>query len=183
MSLRPERTPMYLHLFHGRQPWDQQLDNWGVDGPVLIIEGFHCTYKDHIRVGVDDPYRDWFDLEFKEDLLYYNGTWYGDWSIFAKGTDPLLESRAEKFRADRAMMERADAEAPSVAEPIYKPLTEDEQAFAQDVPDEPSTEDLENMVNDLADVMEAHLAHGDANLSLWVEKARRMVDNWPEEKS
>lgn len=80
------RAPMYLHLFHGRTSPAQELDDWGADGPVLKIEGFHVTYLSTYRIGVPGE-NDWEDLHFVEDLLYYNGMYYGDWSILAHTDD------------------------------------------------------------------------------------------------
>jgi hypothetical protein len=34
---------------------------------------------------------------------------------------------------------------------------------------------LKAMVNDLADVMEAHLVHGDTDMNSWIEKARKLT--------
>jgi hypothetical protein len=145
---------MFLHLFHGRTTKDEELNGWGEDGPVLQIEGLHVTYANHVRVGVNGPYEDWFDLCFVEDLLYYDGMLYGDWSVFAKGTDPDLEARAVPFNLDKA--EHAQSPGPSFGE-------------------------LREMVKNLADIIEAYQVHGDVNLSEWVEMARRLIGDWPEE--
>jgi len=92
-----KRPPMFLHLFHGRQDPTEELDDWGSDGPVLKIEGFHSTYLNVLHIGVPtaNPINeDWIDLDTRDGLTYYDGVWYGDFSIFAPGTDPDLEARA-----------------------------------------------------------------------------------------
>jgi hypothetical protein len=92
-----KRTPMFLHLFHGRNAPDEDMSDWGFEGPVLKIEGFHVTYESTYRIGISDEVgdEDWEELHFDGGCLYYAGKWYGDWSIFAAGTDPDLEARVE----------------------------------------------------------------------------------------
>lgn len=76
---------MELHLFHGRNSPDEQLEDWGFEGPTLRIWGFHVTYNATFRVYTPDA-GDWAELHFDNDCLYYDGKWYGDWSIAARGT-------------------------------------------------------------------------------------------------
>ena len=93
-----KRQSLILHMFHGRNHPEEKLDNWGFDGPVLRIEGFHVTYLTTFRIAVPeqvDPTQDWHDLTFVDDLLYYGGKYYGDWSIHAAGQEPTLEAHAE----------------------------------------------------------------------------------------
>lgn len=92
------RTPLYLHLFHGRPKPGIDMDSWGIDGPVLLIYGIHVTYNYHIRVATDplDPDA-WYDVQTADNCLVYDDVLYGDWSVFAPGTDPQLAQRAEKL--------------------------------------------------------------------------------------
>lgn len=87
-------TPMYMHLFHGRSHPGQDMEDWGTEGPVLRIEGFHVTYG---GFRVCEPGGDWVDLTLVEDLLYYDGMYYGDWSIFTGWSDIELSRRAEDY--------------------------------------------------------------------------------------
>jgi hypothetical protein len=80
---------MYLHLFHGRKSPDEQLDDWGADGPYFgPLSCVHITYLSGINIvigkqstgpmlGALDP------LHFVEDLLYYDGMYYGDWELIS----------------------------------------------------------------------------------------------------
>ena len=68
-----------LHLFHGRNSPDETLSDWGFDGPMLRINGFHCTYLETFRVQCEDD--EWYDLSIVEGLIEYNGEYFGDWSI------------------------------------------------------------------------------------------------------
>lgn len=80
---------MYLHLYHGRKDPNQDMDDdqqahenggWGTDGGQFNITALICTYKHHIRV-VTKEYPDTIDLCFNGDCLYYDGVYYGDWSV------------------------------------------------------------------------------------------------------
>lgn len=102
-------TDLYIHLFHGRKTPDEELDDWGSDGPVIgPLRYVHGTYMSTLRVGcanhdvlekffpeehahnqeflakhpdgaVDDHPEGWFKIV--EDLIFHDGVYYGDWSI------------------------------------------------------------------------------------------------------
>ena len=74
---------MYLRLFHGRNTVDEIMHEWGFDGPIFEIKGFvHCVYLSHLWVDHDgDGHGEWLSLV--DDLAYYDGKFYGDWSVFA----------------------------------------------------------------------------------------------------
>ena len=73
---------MTLHLYHGRKTKDEEMDDWGFDGPVLEVEGVTVTYAIDIRImfsGQDDYL---FLSEYCIDsLIFYDGKFYGDWSV------------------------------------------------------------------------------------------------------
>lgn len=75
---------MTMKLFHGRKSQNEQLDDWGSDGPLLRIGGFHVTYLSTFRVMLADE--DWHFLKLVDGLLYYDGVFYGDFTI--GDTDP-----------------------------------------------------------------------------------------------
>jgi len=68
-----------IKLYHGRQTTTEQLDDWGSDGPLLRIGGLHITYLSTYRVMLAD--QDWHFLKFVDDLLYYDGIFYGDFTV------------------------------------------------------------------------------------------------------
>lgn len=78
---------VYLGLFHGRKTPDEQLDGWGENGPVIgPLAYVHTTYLTHIRfcpVGEDDP----TDLNIIEDMVEFDGMYYGDWTVFFHNPD------------------------------------------------------------------------------------------------
>ena len=72
---------LYLRLFHGRINPAQDMDDWGSDGPVFGPYSFiHTTYSSLVRLGNEDGSCD--ELFSYEDMLYYDGCYYGDWSVF-----------------------------------------------------------------------------------------------------
>lgn len=76
---------LYFRLFHGRIDPEQDLNDWGSDGPVLGPYDFvHTTYAHHIIFG--KPNDDSHELFVVEDMLYYDGVYYGDWSVFDEQT-------------------------------------------------------------------------------------------------
>ena len=75
---------LYIRLFHGRTDPSQDMDDWGTDGPVLGPYNYaHTTYSHHLKLGKPDNSVD--ELFGFEDMLYYDGIYYGDWSVFSQG--------------------------------------------------------------------------------------------------
>jgi len=81
-----------LNLFHGRATPDEELDDWGSDGPVLGPFSFiQVTYGSHIKLGFllpdgsePPPEQDWLpDLCIDEGVVFYDGVYYGDFTIKA----------------------------------------------------------------------------------------------------
>lgn len=69
----------FLKLFHGRASPDEQLDGWGVDGPIFGPHPyFHLTYGVEIKFDEDNEHV----LNIVDGLVFYGGMYYGDWSIF-----------------------------------------------------------------------------------------------------
>ena len=82
---------MYLMLTHGRSTPDEDLDAWGSTGPYLgPLKWVHITYNssinicaadDHSGDGTGPMFEDDSPLHFRNALLHYNGTYYGDWEL------------------------------------------------------------------------------------------------------
>lgn len=76
---------LYIRLFHGRTDPNQDMDEWGSDGPVFgPYEFVHTTYTTIVRLGKPDSNCD--ELFMTDDMLYYDGIYYGDWSVFNERT-------------------------------------------------------------------------------------------------
>lgn len=79
---------VYIKFMHGRHTPNEELEDWGFDGPVLgPFPYFHITYGDDVKLGdnaitvcgkiIDFPL--WND----EGLIHFLGSYYGDVSIFS----------------------------------------------------------------------------------------------------
>jgi hypothetical protein len=96
---------IYIRLFHGRTDPNQNMDDWGTDGPVFgPYEFAHTTYSYHLKLGnADDNVQELF---MYEDMLYYDGVYYGDWTVF--GPEILDEDRypLTPFEQEKANLPR-----------------------------------------------------------------------------
>ncbi len=83
----------YLMLWHGRTGRDEEMDNWGELGPVFgPFPFFHMTYNCDIKFSHEEGHI----LNIVDDLVYYDGLYYGDWSIFDQ-PDEEQQSRLIPF--------------------------------------------------------------------------------------
>jgi len=99
--------PVYLELFHGRKSVREQLQDWGSPGPILgPLAIVHTTYAADIKLQTSEGSDGVLYLigDEQPDLLYYNGTLHGDWSVF--GSELLNQSlalRVEQFDQQKAL--------------------------------------------------------------------------------
>lgn len=95
MSNKINRLPsgqMYMKLFHGRRYRDTVMEDWGEAGPVFgPLDFVHTTYGDNIKVRVSGGNVIMFDLH--SDMLFYDGMFYGDWSVFVTTDGPSQYDR------------------------------------------------------------------------------------------
>ena len=103
---------VYLELFHGRNTPDEELDDWGPNGPIFgPYDWVHITYTCHIKLGKNNG-DDVDELCIVDDLVYYGGKFYGDFSVFSddlivperpiRRFEPALKDRMEPFDKDKA---------------------------------------------------------------------------------
>jgi hypothetical protein len=79
---------VFIHLLHGRDNPDQDMQDWGFVGPILgPFEAIHFTYRYHVRCITDSGCGDEVELRFHEDLLVHDGKFYGEFEICG-GHDP-----------------------------------------------------------------------------------------------
>lgn len=74
---------VYLKLLHGRNSPDENLDEWGFQGPTFgPLDWFHITYLQTYRFG-----RDHFEMELAvtDDLFVWDAKYYGDAEVFVAG--------------------------------------------------------------------------------------------------
>ncbi len=69
---------VYIELLNGRETPDEAMDDFGPNGPIFgPFEYVHTTYGCDIKLGEEG------ELEDKDGLIYYDGIWCGDWSVFS----------------------------------------------------------------------------------------------------
>jgi hypothetical protein len=77
---------MYLKLVHGRSHPDQEMNDWGEDGPVFgPLAVCHTTYGSDVKLeymcaSSGEP-EQVLELTVRDGLMYYGNMWYGDWSV------------------------------------------------------------------------------------------------------
>jgi len=95
---------VFIELFHGRADPCQDMDDWGEPGPVFGPFRFvHTTYASDIKLGANTNGPQ--DLNVLRDMVYYNGMWYGDWSVFPASTfeaETGLQKRRQNFDMTKA---------------------------------------------------------------------------------
>lgn len=114
-----------IELFHGRTSPDEQLETWGRQGPVFLVDYVHVTYGGDLKLGLPEPAGDG-DLHYVDDLVYYDGIYYGDWSVFPEALlkrEPEMKARLARF--DASLAARPEA-APIPNEPVV--LTKEESS-------------------------------------------------------
>jgi hypothetical protein len=88
----PKGTPllpgkMYLRLYHGRTDPAQEMDEWGFVGPTFgplscYVHTYCSTFRIHGEFGTHEVW-----LEKHDDLIAWNGCFYGDMEVFIAETD------------------------------------------------------------------------------------------------
>lgn len=85
---------MYLKLFHGRADSNEELHDWGFDGGFIgPLQFAHMTYMTDLKLQTYCHKRreagEQFYLLTHDDMLMFEGMYYGDWSVFM--FDPSTE--------------------------------------------------------------------------------------------
>ena len=76
---------VYIKLFHGRDDPEQDMDDWGYDGPTLgPFEAVCFTYCTHVRCFTDENNDEELCLSFHDGMLVHDGKYYGDFEVVAK---------------------------------------------------------------------------------------------------
>jgi len=74
---------LYLKLFHGRKDPSQNMNDWGSDGPIFGPLNFvHTVYASHIYLRTHRS--ESHELWMHDDMIFYDGIYYGDWSVFTE---------------------------------------------------------------------------------------------------
>ena len=72
-----------IHLFHGRKSPSKDMDDHGTEGPWLgPFDYVHFTYMSDIKIANNNHGESFDDrLRIHEGLIYYDGVFYGDFSV------------------------------------------------------------------------------------------------------
>jgi hypothetical protein len=89
---KPEKSGLYLGLFHGRNHPNEKMNGWGFTGPSIgPLRWCHTTYALDIKIefenasdalayfGKEGPQ---FELAVDGDMLVFEGKYYGDWTVY-----------------------------------------------------------------------------------------------------
>jgi hypothetical protein len=75
---------VYIRLLHGRHDPNEEMHDWGFGGPVLgPFDAVHFTYMTDISCILDTG--ETLALRFTDDLLTWEGKYYGDFEITSTG--------------------------------------------------------------------------------------------------
>lgn len=96
---------IYIHLFHGRENPEEEMEDWGDDGPVLgPFDWLHVTYLCTFALGcVKDVVWDLETAAHCEGLVYYDGVYYGDFDIVSQADERNVK-HAEPFDVAKAVV-------------------------------------------------------------------------------
>lgn len=85
-------SKIYVSLFHGRTHADEELDDWGCNGPILgPFTQINVTYMCNVRLYDEtDGEESEYEGRIVDDMFFYDGIYYGDWAIITE-TQALLE--------------------------------------------------------------------------------------------
>ena len=98
---------LYIRLFHGRTIPDQEMDDWGSNGPIFgPYEFAHTTYAWDIKLKKPDGNCDELYIH-EEDMVYYDGVYYGDWSIFDATVFENSNFQTTVFEQDKANLPKS----------------------------------------------------------------------------
>jgi hypothetical protein len=93
---------MFIFLFHGRKTIGENLESRGEDGPTFEVGGkgyVHTTYASEMKWVTPTGIYAVLSINTTEGLAYYDGMWYGDWSVYGPTARPL---KIDEFDEDKA---------------------------------------------------------------------------------
>ena len=79
------------------------MEDWGTDGPIFGPYQFaHTTYAWNIKLGRPDGNCD--ELYVFDDMVYYDGVYFGDWTVFDLQTLEKGRYRPTLFEQEKAKL-------------------------------------------------------------------------------
>src|SRR4030042_179024 len=87
---------IYIEMTHGRHHPDEELEDWGFDGPVLgPFPFFHQTYLSTINIGGGPS----GDIVIEGDMIKFMDGYYGDISVLSNLDNSELKARWKRTQA------------------------------------------------------------------------------------
>jgi hypothetical protein len=84
---------MYLELFHGRNDPNEDMEDWGFEGPVIgPFTNAHITYNTHIKLW-SKRLNKTFKVTFHGDMIEYDGKWFGDWAFLSSCSERIKDRK------------------------------------------------------------------------------------------
>jgi len=116
------RQMLCLKLFHGRKDPSIKLTEWGQEGPTFVVDKYvSVSYLGTIKFDQGDLYVQGAvriaigvgcHLKCVDDMIYYDGIYYGDWCLATMSEGEAVRSGRFRFEA----FDKAKAELPVVAQ-------------------------------------------------------------------
>ena len=107
---KPDRPGLYLGLFHGRDTPDEDMNEWGFEGPMIgPLRWVHTTYAFTIRIEFvheSDALRYFSsaeveqDLTFSGDMLAFGDQFFGDWTVYVARIEDCI-GPSDTFRRNK----------------------------------------------------------------------------------
>ena len=97
---------MIMELYHGRTDPNQNMEDWGSQGPLLLVDGATVTYGDSVRIKFTDQVDYEFLKDFlHEDLFFFDGVYYGDFAFIPADSGSTNEEgqKPELFDPNKAL--------------------------------------------------------------------------------
>ncbi|HMR85429.1 MAG TPA: hypothetical protein PKE30_19930 [Niabella sp.] len=71
---------MYIHVFHGRKTIEEEMNDWGDNGPVVAVDFVSWTYG---TLKLHYPDWDFVFVKQVEGLIPIGDMYYGDFEILS----------------------------------------------------------------------------------------------------
>lgn len=110
-----------INLFHGRNTVDEELEDWGFEGPILKDVGFAWTYGQLkiFNVNYDGSFGDMIFLPVVEGMVKLGGKYYGDFEILTSDDEAIVRDADRERLTFLQLKAIVEAETP---EPELKPV-------------------------------------------------------------
>lgn len=111
---------LYLNLFHGRKTPDEQLDDWGSNGPIIGPCDINCTYGtlrlfnppdlNLDRLQKEATFHANCEIHMDGGCFLFDGIWYGDWSVMDEDELMYFMSTRQPGEAKREVIDVVEAD-------------------------------------------------------------------------